>query len=98
HHNIDREVLSVRERMSNILDVIRIGDFCEFATLFNPEEGKQGVVVTFLAILELCKESLIDIVQSESFAPIYLKTRSNVHEDSVNHSNHQQAQTQNDGD
>jgi segregation and condensation protein A len=80
HHNIDREALSVRERMTNILDVIHIGDFCEFATLFNPEEGRLGVVVTFLAMLELSKESLIDIVQSEPFAPIYLKTRSQVHE------------------
>ncbi len=85
HHNIDRETLSVRERMSNILDVIRIGDFCEFSTLFNPEEGRLGVVVTFLAMLELTKESLIDIVQAEPFAPIYLKTRTAVHEESVKH-------------
>lgn len=84
-HNIDRETLSVRERMSNVLSVIRIGDFCEFSTLFNPEEGKLGVVVTFLAILELCKESLIEIVQSDTFAPIYLKTRQEIHEDSVRH-------------
>ncbi len=84
-HNIDREILSVRERMSNVLSVIRIGNFCEFATLFNPEEGKLGVVVTFLAILELCKESLIEIVQSDSFAPIYLKTKQEIHEDGVRH-------------
>ncbi len=83
HHNIDREVLSVRERMSNILQVIRIGDFCEFSTLFNPEEGKHGVVVTFLATLELCKESLIDLVQSEPFAPIYLKSRAEQHQNDV---------------
>ncbi len=85
HHNIDREVLSVRERMSNILDVIRIGNFCDFSTLFSPEEGRLGVVVSFLAVLELSKESLIDIVQSEPFAPIYLKSRSDVHEERVQH-------------
>ena len=62
--------------MSHVLSVLKIGEFCEFATLFNPEEGKLGVIVTFLAILELSKESVIDIVQSEPFAPIYLKPRS----------------------
>jgi len=73
HHHVNREMLSVRARMTHILSVLQIGDFCEFTTCFNPEEGRIGVVVTFLAILELCKESLIDIVQSEPFAPIYLK-------------------------
>jgi len=76
HHEIARETLSVRARMSAVLTTLQIGDFCEFTTLFNPEEGRLGVVVTFLAILELCKESLIDIVQAEPYAPIYLKTRS----------------------
>jgi segregation and condensation protein A len=76
HHNISRETLSVRARMSHVLSALKIGEFCEFSTLFNPEEGRQGVVVTFLAILELCKEATIDIVQAEPFAPIYLKPRS----------------------
>ncbi|NND91564.1 MAG: segregation/condensation protein A, partial [Granulosicoccus sp.] len=76
HHNISREILSVRARMTHVLSVLRIGEFCEFSTLFNPEEGRLGVVVTFLAILELCKEATIDIVQSEPFAPIYLQPRS----------------------
>lgn len=76
HHNIARETLSVRARMSHVLSALKIGEFCEFSTLFNPEEGRLGVVVTFLAVLELCKESVIDIVQSEPFAPIYLKPRS----------------------
>lgn len=75
HHNIARETLSVRARMTQILSVIQIGDHCEFKTLFNPEEGRMGVVVTFLAVLELCKESLISIQQSEAFAPIYLTPR-----------------------
>ncbi len=77
-HNISRETLSVRERMTQILSVIRIGEFCEFSTCFSPEEGRQGIVVTFLAILELCKESSIDIVQSAPYAPIYLKPRAGV--------------------
>lgn len=76
HHNITRETLSVRARMSHVLSALNIGEFCEFSTLFNPEEGRMGVVVTFLAILELCKESTIEIVQAEPFAPIYLKPRS----------------------
>ncbi|MDB4223619.1 segregation/condensation protein A [Granulosicoccus sp.] len=76
HHNISRETLSVRARMSHVLTALKIGEFCEFSTLFNPEEGRQGVVVTFLAILELCKDATIDIVQAEPFAPIYLKPRS----------------------
>jgi len=76
HHSISRETLSVRARMSHVLSALKIGEFCEFATLFNPEEGRLGIVVTFLAILELCKESAIDIVQAEPFAPIYLKPRS----------------------
>lgn len=76
HHNISREALSVRGRMTNILSALRLGEFMEFSTCFVPEEGKQGVIVTFLAILELCKEASIDIVQSAPFAPIYVKTRS----------------------
>jgi len=75
HHNVNRELLSVRARMTAMLSALRLGEFCEFSTLFNPEEGRLGVVVTFLAMLELCKEGLINIVQSEPFAPIYLKPR-----------------------
>lgn len=75
HHNIGREMLSVRARMTSVLSALRAGEFCEFSTLFSVEEGRIGVVVTFLAMLELCKEGLINIVQSEPFAPIYLKPR-----------------------
>ena len=67
--------------MTHVLSVIKIGDHCEFSTLFNPEEGRMGVVVTFLAVLELCKESLISIQQSEPFAPIYLTPRVASHDD-----------------
>jgi segregation and condensation protein A len=73
HHHIQREALSVRERMSFVLTSLDPNKFVEFRSLFRREEGRMGVVVTFLAILELIKEALIDIVQSEPYAPIYIK-------------------------
>jgi segregation and condensation protein A len=73
HHRVMREPLSVRERMSAILAALRGGEFVEFRTLFPVEEGRMGVVVTFLAILELAKESLIEVVQAEAFAPIHVR-------------------------
>lgn len=74
HHAIQREALSVRNRMSDVLKAIEDGEFHPFETLFNLEEGRLGIVVTFLAILELAKESLIEIMQSEPLTPIYLKS------------------------
>ena len=73
HHHIQREVLSVRERMSRVLTAISAEEFTDYTSLFTIEEGRRGVVVTLLAILELVKEQLIDLVQSEAFAPIHLK-------------------------
>ena len=73
HHHVTREPLSVRERMSTILVALRGGQFQEFRSLFTPDEGKMGVVVTFLAVLELVKESLIELVQAEPFAPIHVR-------------------------
>ena len=73
HHHIQREGLSVRERMSNILSAISADGFTNYTTLFTIDEGRRGVVVTLLAILELVKEQLIDLVQADSFAPIHLK-------------------------
>ena len=73
HHQIQREVLSVRERMSRVLGRITAEDFTDYRTLFSIEEGRRGVVVTLLAILELVKEQLIDMVQSEPFSPIHIK-------------------------
>jgi segregation and condensation protein A len=75
HHHVQRETLSVRQRMSDVLERIQGGHFVEFTGLFTPEEGRMGVVVTFLAILELIREALLDIVQSEPFAPIHVKAR-----------------------
>lgn len=73
HHHIQREALSVRERMSNVLASLSAEGFTDYTSLFTIEEGRRGVVVTLLAILELVKEQLIDLVQSEAFAPIHLK-------------------------
>ena len=73
HHHIQREGLSVRERMSNVLSMISADGFTTYTSLFTIEEGRRGVVVTLLAILELVKEQLIDLVQADTFAPIHLK-------------------------
>ncbi len=77
HHHIALEPLSTRERMSNILDRVKdSGDqFVAFSSLFSMEEGRSGVIVTFISVMELIKESLIEIVQSEPFAPIHVKTK-----------------------
>ncbi len=76
HHHIQREALSVRERMSELLLKIRGDDFVEFPSLFDPREGRIGVVVTFLALLELWKESLVELVQAENFGPIHIRSAS----------------------
>jgi len=76
HHHIERERLSVGERMSDILAQLAASGFVEFARLFRPEEGRMGVTVTFVAILELMREGLIDIVQAEAFAPLHVRAAS----------------------
>ena len=73
HHHVRREPLSVRERMSTILVTLQSERYVDFQRLFDPNEGRIGVTVTFLAILELVKESLIDIVQAEAFGPIHIR-------------------------
>jgi segregation and condensation protein A len=84
HHHIQLEPLSVRERMSNVLKSVRAEGFTDFTTLFTPEEGKAGVVVTLLAVLELLKQSLIELVQTEVFGQIHVKAAgSKVAEDVV---------------
>jgi len=72
-HHIDREPLSVRERMSRILTMLNVEDFVEFNRFYDVEEGRSGVIVTFLAMLELIKGHVIELVQSEPYAPIYIK-------------------------
>ena len=75
-HQIQRESLSTRERMSQVLETLKGDAFVPFVTLFRPEEGRLGVVVTFLALMELMKESLIELVQTEGFGPIHIKVKS----------------------
>jgi segregation and condensation protein A len=74
-HQVSREALSTRERMSEVLERLRGAGFVPFAELFTAEEGRLGVVVTFMAILELVKEQLVELVQNEAFAPIHVRAR-----------------------
>ena len=75
---LQREPLSVRQRMSEILTRIKANDFTGFADLFDAEEGRMGVAVTFIAVLELLRESVIEVVQSEQFAPLHIRAASSV--------------------
>lgn len=79
HHHIQRDTLSVRERMSNVLATLTADKFTDFTQLFKPEEGRLGVVVTFLAILELIKGAMIELIQTEAYGPIHVKVRSSSH-------------------
>ena len=74
-HQIQFETLSTRERMTSILDKVSDGKFFKFDQLFSVQEGRLGVVVTFLAIMELIKERLIDVVQNETFGLIHVRIR-----------------------
>ena len=72
-HQIQSEPLSIRERMSIIINVLKDNPYMEFQRLFTPEEGRRGVVVSFLALMELCRERLVDLVQNEPLGKIYVK-------------------------
>ena len=76
--HVQREPLSVRQRMSEILVRIKAGSFSGFADLFDAEEGRLGVAVTFIAILELLRESVIEVVQAEAYAPLHVRAASSV--------------------
>ncbi len=71
HHRIGRQELSVREHMSRILKYLREAGRSQFSDLFDPAQGRSSLVVSFLALLELVRERLVDIVQNEPFTPIY---------------------------
>ena len=74
-HHVEREKLSTRERMSAILVRLQQGGFIRFESLFLPDEGRLGVVVSFLAMLELVKEQLVEWVQTDPLGPIHLRAR-----------------------
>lgn len=80
HHEIEREEISIRERMTHVLSKLDGDNFVEFQNLFSLKEGRLGVVVTLMAVLELLKLKVIDMVQAEAFAPIYLKPVSGLDE------------------
>ena len=73
HHHVQREPLSVRQRMTDVLSALTATAFMDFVRLFRPDEGRRGVTVTFVAILELLREGLIEIVQAEPYAPLHVR-------------------------
>ena len=73
HHHVQREPLSVRQRMTEVLSALTTSAFVDFSRLFNAAEGRRGVTVTFVAILELMREGLIEIAQSEPYAPLHVR-------------------------
>ena len=79
HHHIGRAGLSVRQRMSDVLAALRATSFVEFVQLFRPEEGRHGVTVTFVALLELMREGLVELVQAEPYAPLHVRSASGRH-------------------
>jgi len=73
-HQVQMEPLSVRERMTSIMDRLRKNPYLEFQYFFTPEEGRKGVVVTFLALMELTRERVVEIIQNEPMGQIYIKS------------------------
>jgi segregation and condensation protein A len=73
HHHVQREPLSVRQRMSEVLASLTASTFVDFVQLFRADEGRRGVTVTFVAILELMREGLVEIVQSEAYGPLHVR-------------------------
>lgn len=81
HHRIEREPLSVRERMVQVLERLGQGHFMALNALLDVREGRAGVVVTFLALLELVKAGLMELVQTDPFGPIHVRTAAALHDD-----------------
>jgi segregation and condensation protein A len=73
HHHVQREPLSVRQRMTDVLSSLTASAFVDFVKLFSADEGRRGVTVTFVAVLELLREGLIEIVQAEAYAPLHVR-------------------------
>jgi len=81
HHHIQKEPLSVRQRMSEVLSALGGENFTGFSDLFDPKEGRMGVAVTFIALLELLRERLIELVQAEPYSPIHIRAATGVEKD-----------------
>ncbi|WP_408607614.1 segregation and condensation protein A [Candidatus Nitrosoglobus terrae] len=73
HHHVVQEALSVRERMVEVLSKVNADTFREFTTLIHPKEGRLGIVVTFLAILELARKSLLEVAQAEIYGSLHIR-------------------------
>jgi segregation and condensation protein A len=73
HHHVQREPLSVRQRMSDVLAALSSSAFVDFVKLFHPSEGRRGVTVTFVALLELLREGLIELVQAQAYGPLHVR-------------------------
>jgi segregation and condensation protein A len=73
HHHVQREPLSVRQRMTDVLSSLTAATFVDFVQLFSAAEGRRGVTVTFVAVLELLREGLIEVVQAEVYAPLHVR-------------------------
>jgi segregation and condensation protein A len=73
HHHVQREPLSVRQRMTEVLSSLTASTFVDFVQLFRADEGRRGVTVTFVALLELLREGLIEIVQAEAYGPLHVR-------------------------
>lgn len=83
HHHVSREKLSTRERMARVLDVLQGREFAPFISLFDASEGRLGVVVTFIAVLELVKNQLVELIQADPFSPIHVRARAAVMDESI---------------
>lgn len=89
--HVQREPLSVRQRMGEILLKLDNERFADFSDLFDPREGRVGIVVTFIALLELLRESVIELVQAEPFSPIHVRAAGKAREDDANQTAEEQA-------
>jgi segregation and condensation protein A len=76
HLQIVPETFSVRERMTQILERVRSGEYVSLQDFFSPDEGRKGLVVSFIAVLELVRDNVLAITQNEPFAPIHVKVKS----------------------
>jgi len=73
HHHVQREPLSVRQRMTEVMAALAGHEFVDFSRLFKAAEGRRGLTVTFVAVLELLREGLIEIIQAEPYAPLHVR-------------------------